>query len=503
VTQEGNGLSPAGAAGSPINLALTNLALTDPAGGGSVAVTIAGVPAGWSLNAGTNLGNGTWAVATSNPAALTVTTPATFAGAMLLNVSESWTNPDGSAGSAEVADNVEAYAPGSAIFALSGNDTLTGSGANDVYVFARPIGNDTIDNFNPASDQIDLVSFANVASFADIKAKLADDANGNAVITLGTGETITIAGVGSAALSAANFLFDQEPVTINAGTMTIADGAMLPLGGTIDNSGTIALASTGGGAELQVQVSGVTLQGGGQLVLSDDGRNLVTAADPSAVLTNVDNTISGAGQLGAGQLTLDNAGVIDATGANALTIDTGGNAVANSGTLEATGSGGLMVAGAVVNSGTLSADGGNLTVAVPVGGSGGAEISGGATLEFGAASSANVGFAAGAAGMLKLDQSSGFSGTVAGFGAGDAIDLADIVFGGSDTLAYAANAGGTGGVLSVSDGTHAANLALIGQYAAAEFATAPDPGGGTVVTYAQAPPASGINNQALLAHPHH
>jgi hypothetical protein len=75
------------------------------------------------------------------------------------------------------------------------------------YVFTRPIGNDTIDNFNPAFDRIDLVSFDNVASFADIQSHLADDANGNAVITLGTGETITITGVRSAALSAANFVF--------------------------------------------------------------------------------------------------------------------------------------------------------------------------------------------------------------------------------------------------------------------------------------------------------
>jgi len=148
----------------------------------------------------------------------------------------------------------------------------------------------------------------------------------------------------------------------------------------------------------------------------------------------------------------------------------------------------------------LSADGGNLAVEGAVGGSGRAEISGGATLEFGTASSANVGFAAGAAGMLKLDQASGFS---AGLAAGDAIDLADIVFGGSDTLAYAANAGGTGGTLTVGDGTHTVNLALIGQYAAAEFATAADPGGGTVVTYGQAPPASGSTDQALLAHPRH
>jgi hypothetical protein len=37
--------------------------------------------------------------------------------------------------------------------------------------------------------RIDLISFANVASFAYIQANLADDANGNAVITLGNGET--------------------------------------------------------------------------------------------------------------------------------------------------------------------------------------------------------------------------------------------------------------------------------------------------------------------------
>ena len=52
------------------------------------------------------------------------------------------------------------------------------------------------------------------------------------------------------------------------------------------------------------------------------------------------------------------------------------------------------------------------------------------------------------------------------------------------TLGYAANAGGTGGTLTVSDGTHSASLALLGQYAAADFATAADTSGGTVVTLA-------------------
>ena len=76
---------------------------------------------------------------------------------MLLGVTETWTNTDGTTGTAFVSDNVETYAPGSPIFAWSGDDTLTGAGANDVFVFAQPIGNDTIYNFNVASDKIDLV----------------------------------------------------------------------------------------------------------------------------------------------------------------------------------------------------------------------------------------------------------------------------------------------------------------------------------------------------------
>ena len=146
-------------------------------------MTLTGVPSDWSLNEGTKLGNGTWTLVTNNLSALTVTTTAAFAGAMLLGVTESWTNADGTKGLASFADNVEAYAPGSPIFAWSGNDTLTGAGSNDEFVVAQPIGNDVIYNFNAASDKIDLVGFSNVAKFGDLQ--LANDANGNAVITLG------------------------------------------------------------------------------------------------------------------------------------------------------------------------------------------------------------------------------------------------------------------------------------------------------------------------------
>ena len=57
--------------------------------------------------------------------------------------------------------------------------------------------------------------------------------------------------------------------------MAVSDGAMLPLGGTIDNTGTIALNSSGDQTELQIIGDGVTLEGGGQLILSDSSANII------------------------------------------------------------------------------------------------------------------------------------------------------------------------------------------------------------------------------------
>src|SRR5204863_7594866 len=108
------------------------------------------------------------------------------------------------------------------------------------------------------------------------------------------------------------------------------DGAILPVGGTIENTGTIALNSTGDETDLEILVRGATLTGGGQLVLSDYSQNIVFGGYASAVLDNVDNRISGAGHLGNGQMTLHNEGTIEATGWNALVIATLTNAIVKS-----------------------------------------------------------------------------------------------------------------------------------------------------------------------------
>src|SRR4029077_1678447 len=107
------------------------------------------------------------------------------------------------------------------------------------------------------------------------------------------------------------------------------------------------------------------------------------------------------------------------------------------------GSGGLVIDSNVENSGLLWANGGNIAVHGSVTG-GTAVMDGTATIEFGAASSANVTFDAGATGTLKLADSFDFSGIVSGFNQNDHIDLHDIAFGGGTTASYVENQAGTG-----------------------------------------------------------
>jgi hypothetical protein len=391
------------------------------------------------------------------------------------------------------ADNVEAYAPGSPIFALSGDDNLTGSSGKDLFVFAQPIGNDTIYNFNASQDQIDLIGYAGFASFADVTSHLTTDANGNALITLADGQSITLYGVAATSLSASNFVFDQTPITNNTGTMTIGDGAMLPLSGVINNTGTIALDSTGNDTHLELIQYGITLQGRGQVILSDSDGNVISGTIPSVTLTNVDNTISGAGQLGAGEMTLVNDGTIVATGTNALIIDTGPNVVINAGTLEATGSGGLIVNSDVENSGLIWAYGANITILGTVTGSGSALISGAAILEFGAASSINVTFAGDNFGTLVLDNPIAYTGQIFGFTGtspqnSDLIDLLGIAFDAGTSWVYSDNAGSdTGGALTIFETVNGVTTAVYsitfgdGDYTTANFVLTTDGHGGTLI----------------------
>ena len=476
---QASGLKPAGVAGAPINLGLSSPA--DQAG--DVLVTVTHMPDDWALNGGTRNADGSWTVLTADPRALSVTTPSTFAGAMVLDVAMSWTQADGAMATMHIADNVEAYAPGNPIFAWSGDDTLTGSAQADIFVFAQPIGADQVHDFDIGADRIDLIGYAGIGDFSGVLAHLAEDASGNALLTLAEGQTITLQGVTAAALTTANFLFDETPVVSNSGVMTIGNGAMLPLSGTIVNSGVISLESTGDTTLLQLIQYGTTLQGGGHVVLSDDGGNVISGTLPSVTLNNVDNIISGAGEIGAGTLTLINGGSIIADGTHGLVLDTGTNMISNSGIIAATGSGGLTVVSAIDNEGLIQLNSSHAVLVGDVSGSGDVVLSGTATVEFGGHVTSDIVVDAGATGLILFDDSISFSGTIAGLDSDDRVDLSDLAFDAATMLSYAANDTGTGGVLTVTSGADVAHLTLIGSYHAEDFGLWSDGHSGTLISF--------------------
>ncbi|UGY03026.1 AIDA repeat-containing protein [Bradyrhizobium quebecense] len=123
-----------------------------------------------------------------------------------------------------------------------------------------------------------------------------------------------------------------------------------------------------------------------------------------------------------------------------------------------------------------------------------ASIATGATLELPGASSATVTFQ-GSTGTLKLDNSASFSGTVAGMTGSDAIDFANINFANVQTPSFSGDS--SHGTLTVTDGTVAASIALLGNYMASTFTTSSDGHGGTLVVD---PPAMQVSQ---LAQPQH
>ena len=149
----------------------------------------------------------------------------------------------------------------------------------------------------------------------------------------------------------------------NAGTLDVQNNTALTIEGTINNTGTIQDNSIGNNTDIRLATSIVTLQGGGNLIMSDDAANRIYGNSGIYQLDNVDNTISGAGQLGTAQMQLSNSGTIDANGTNALLVNCGVYDATNNagGLMEATGAGGLALqSGIFANNGTLAANGSSL-----------------------------------------------------------------------------------------------------------------------------------------------
>ena len=303
-------------------------------------------------------------------------------------------------GAVTLSDNTQNYISGTAA-----TDTLTN--ADNTISGAGQLGNSQLTLVNQAGGVINASAASNAlvlntsghtatnagliestgAGGLTINSTTVDDSSGGGIQAAGGNVRLTSADLVGGTLKTSSggvftttdrgSLLDGSSSTVHSqGAVTVANNTSLNVSGTIDNTGTISLSSAGNGTDLVMATGGATLSGGGAVTLSDNSQNYIVGTAATDTLTNTDNTISGAGQLGNGQLTLVNqaSGVIDATGAaNALVLNTSGHAVTNAGLIEATGAAGLTITSTTVDGstgGVIEAAGGDvrLTTATLAGG---------------------------------------------------------------------------------------------------------------------------------------
>jgi hypothetical protein len=257
----------------------------------------------------------------------------------------------------------------------------------------------------------------------------------------------------------------------------------------IDASGsyTVALTSNDIAYGLLLSAPGATVtdNNAGTLSLAGPGG----AANPDGALNiNAGNFVLNGGGLKAGSISIARGGVLlvsqSYTGASALPETITGNGaitILNKSNVAFTGA--FSETGAITIENTAVLD-----IVGPVTGTAGSfTLMNNAKLEFGAADSEDIIFAAGAAGTLKLDRSALFTGTISGLTKNNAVDLADLSWvSGKMKATFVGNT--SGGVLTVTNGATNINLKVLGDYTKASWNLSQDGSGGTLVVD---PPVNG------------
>lgn len=275
----------------------------------------------------------------------------------------------------------------------AGLDATLQNNAGAVFNFTTDEG--SIYNANTGANQLGQGSFINQGllektggdSVSQFSAALDD----SGTITVATG-TINFTNGG-----------DFKGSVNGAGTIEFGNGAAVIDSGASFTIGQILLSGGTLEAATNLTYAGVYDQIGGELTI-DDGVTL--SLNNYAYLSG--GAVDGAGAISVGgQLTL--AGVT--LGNSAETVTSSGSIV---------GSG--VIGPAVANKGLIEATGGTLTLGGAVTGTGSLQIDPNAELEIQGATGQTVNFN-GPGGVLWLDQSATFSGTIGGLGAGDEIVL--------------------------------------------------------------------------------
>ena len=282
--------------------------------------------------------------------------------------------------------------------------------------------------------------------------------SGAAVVEFAAGQISSIARGASLMLSGSKaFVADAAAPNSNsaltgltgvAGSLGLNDGESITTTGALSNTGTLAL-------------DGPYLQG--QTFLGVGGSSLTV----NGALTN------------SGSITIGSSSML-----NAATLTT--TNLTNNGMLDLYGH--ALLFGPLANNGSVIIDQTGNIVKDSVTGSGGFSLNNysSTSLEFDSSVGANarVSFSnygsASESLILGAKAATAFGGTISGFSFPDSIDLVGL--GTGTTASFAANSYNSGGTLTLSNGSHVANIAFQGQYATSSFSltsTATD----TLVTF--------------------
>jgi len=212
---------------TPIALSVS-AALADTDGSESLGITIAGVPAGATLSAGTNLGGGTWSLTPAQLAGLTLTPPANFHGSFDLTVTATATEGENG-------------------HAASTSDTLSVfvSSVNDAAILSSATVNLVETNA--------VLAASGTLSISDIDSPATFVAQAGTVGTYGT-FTIGAGGAWSYTASSAHNDFASGVTYTDTFTVASADGTTTSV--TINilgtNDGPVAVADTASGGQNEV-----------------------------------------------------------------------------------------------------------------------------------------------------------------------------------------------------------------------------------------------------------
>lgn len=328
--------------------------------------------------------------------------------------------------------------------------------------------------------------------------------NSNAVLKVGSGTSL-----GTVQLNG----------TIKGGTIVDSGGGLITMGGILDGveyEGTLAVASSVLVKD-GLSFTGVTGTGAGTLVVDHDAgvyfegtqtldNVTVTLGSPSATGALISDSnygstatltlgsgdtvlVKSAGSLIRGDGSIVNQGRIIAETQATQYIPDGAasmaaSAITNAGAIiVANGQGDVFqVVAPLTNSGAAEVISGILDLRGAVTGTGSIQIdrSGVLLVEQAMGAGQRVVFYQ-TGGALELASSSTFQAPIAGFTSGHFLDLRDVSFGSGTSVHFTATSGG--GTLTVSDGTHTANLRLVGNFSGGTFMDKADDIGGTIVFF--------------------